>query len=674
MSSKASAVSVKKRRSAEASHPPDRTAELIVLGLLVFLSSVVVVPGILGPSMLPKLTAVLVGTVVLVGVLAGRAVLERRVVLPWGRQFAPAGAYAGALLVATATSSNTDLSILGVFERWTGLVPYLSYLVLFVVVVILGPRATLPVQIGPLAALGAIVVYGMLQTFGVDPMDWEDVADVSQDGRLPVFSAFGNVNFASGWTGAVIPLALYGALRSDDRRIRAALLALLAGAGVLLWQAGSAQGPIAGAAGVAFFIGWWATQIDQTSRFAVVRRWLPRLVAVGGLVSVVAVALFVALRPDGGTRQRLHFWDAALAIFVDHPIVGSGLDTYGDLFSSYRSAEGVALYGFERNDAAHSVPLGMLSNGGLVLGLAYLSFVVTVAVVLVRGLRRLQGDDRVRLAAFGGVWLGYQVQSLVSFDVPPVALLHYISAGAIVVLASPAPVTRVLDLSGYRERARRTRRGRAQGPSGLDVVLVGAITVVVLALAVVGTRPLRADLAVGSAGPLLEQNRGPEALERFERGIELAPHEPRYRELLGRLLLVARQEEAAFAAFAEAARLDPGSVDGALAAAELAEALGRAEDARRWYDVAVSRDPHNPAVLEPAVRHALGTGDPERARELAVRMVELRADVDSLLLLGRSATEVGELDQAARAFEQVLVLAPGNEEAEEGLRRLDEVS
>lgn len=675
MSSKASAASVKKKGGPEVPRAPDRTAEQIVLGLLVFLSSVVVVPGILGPSMLPKLTAAVIGTVVCVGLLAGRAVLERRVELPWGRTLVPVGVYVVALIIATATSSNRDLSVLGVFERWTGLVPYLTYIVLLLVVVVLGRRAILPIGIALLAALGAIVAYGMLQVVGVDPIDWQDVAGTSVDGRPTVFSLFGNVNFVAGWTGAVIPLVLWGALRPGDRRVRLALVALLLGAAVLLWQAGSAQGPIAAAAGSALFLGCWALGLDRERRAgALVRRWLPKLIAAAVAVAVVAVGLFVTLRPDGGIRQRIHFWDAALAIFVDHPIVGSGLDTYGDFFSAYRSAEGATLYGFERNDAPHSVPLGMLSNGGLLLGLAYLAFVVTIAVVLIRGLRRFHGDDRVLLAAFGGVWLGYQVQALVSFDVPPVALLHYLSAASIIVLASPAPVTRVIELAGYRDRARRSRKRRTAGPSSSDLAWLGLVAVVVVAFVVVATRPLRAELAVGSAAPLLEDGRGPEALERFERGIELAPYEPRYRELLARLLLVAREEEAALAAFAEAARLDPGSVDGALAAAEVAAALGRDDEARAWYDAAAARDPYNPGVLNPAARYALSTGDPERARELADRSVELRPGVESLLVLGQSAAALGQPDEASEAFERVLELEPGNEAAQEGLRRLDDVS
>lgn len=669
---KASTSRVKNQgRAQQAPEVADRTAELIILGLLVYLASVVVVPGILGPSMLPKLTIAIIGTGVCVGIWAARGVFERRLELPWGRVLAPVAFYAAALVAVTAMSSNRHVSVLGVFERWTGLVPYLTYLVLFLVVVVLGRRAVVPVSVALLSALGTVVAYAMLQVIGVDPMDWQDVAMISADGRTPVFSLFGNVNFASGWTGAVIPLVLWATLRAGDSRMRAALIALLVGVVVLLWQAGSSQGPIAAAAGTTLFLGTWATQLPREGRAGIVRRWLPKLAAAGGALAVLMVGVFVALSPDGGTRQRLHFWETAFAIFADHPIVGTGLDTYGGLFSSYRSAEAAALYGFERNDAPHSVPLGMLSNGGLLLGLAYLAFVVIVGVVLARGLRRLDGDDRVLLAAFGGVWLAYQVQSLVSFDVPPVALLHYLSASVIVVLASPVPITRVVELPGFRKRARQTRKGRALGPSGRDLVWVGVVVVVVGALVLFASRPLRADLAVGSAAPLLEQNRGPEALERIERGIELAPYEPRYRELYARLLMVAREEESALANFAEAARLDPGSVDLALSAAELAEALGQDEVAERWYTEAVSRDPNNAAVLSRASRFALSAGDPERSRALADQAVQLGPGVESLLLLAQSAADLGRTDEASKAFKRVLALEPGNEDAQSGLQRLE---
>lgn len=643
----------------------DRTLEHLVAAAVVLLASVVAVSGVFDPAMLPKLTVVLLGVIALAALAVGRGVLERVAVVPRGWWLPVVGVYAAALVLATATSSNRVVSVLGVFARWTGLVPYLAYLALVLLVVALGRPVLRPLVAAHVLALAVVVVYALAQVVGIDWVDWQ------VEGATPIFSAFGNVNFASGWTGAVLPLALYGALEARATCLRAALAALVVGAAVVLWQAGSAQGVIAAGAGCALLLGIWAGQRQgDEPRDVALRRWGPRAMIAGCVAAAIAVAAFVALRPDAGVDQRLHFWDAALTIFAEKPVLGSGLDTYGDLFLSRRSVEGAVRYGVERNEAPHSVPLGMLSNGGIVLALAYLAFVGSVGVILVRGLRRLQGDERLTLAAFGAVWLGYQVQSTVSFDVPPVALVHHTSAAAILILGL-AGATRTVELPGMAE-ARRRRRRRSGGTSGAELAVVAVVAVVAFGLSVLATRPMRAELTVGSAADLLEVGRGPDALQRLRTGIDLAPWEPSYKGLLASLLVQADQPQDAYDLFEEAAEQDPGSVQLPLSTAALATDLGRTEEADRWYQEARRRDPNNPTVLVAIGRAALSAGDVEEAGELAGRAVELDPDdVTNLVLLAQVQTAAGDTDAARATYQRALAVQPDNVAAGEGLAGLD---
>lgn len=643
----------------------DRTLEHLVVAAIVLLGSVVAVSGVFDPAMLPKLTVVLLGVIALAALAVVRGALERVAVVASGWWLPVVGVYAAALVVATVTSSNRTVSVLGVFARWTGLVPYLAYLVLLVLVVALGRPVLRPLVVAHVLALAVVVVYALAQVVGIDLVDWQ------VEGATPIFSAFGNVNFASGWTGAVLPFALFGVLEVRETRLRAALAALVVGAIVVLWQAGSAQGVVAAGAGCALLVGIWAAQHPgDEPRDVALRRWGPRVMVAGCLAVAVAVAAYVAFRPDAGVTQRFHFWDAALTIFAEQPVLGSGLDTYGDLFLSERSAEGAVRYGLERNEAPHSVPLGMLSNGGVVLALAYLSFVVSVGVVLVRGLRRLRGDERLALAAFGAVWLGYQVQSTVSFDVPPVALVHHTSAAAILILGL-ADATRSVELPGMAE-ARRRRRRRSGGASGTDVAVVAVVAVVALGLSALATRPMRAELTVGSAADLLDAGRGPEALQRLRTGIDLAPWEPSYKGLLASLLVQAGQPQDAYDLFEEASEQDPGSVQLPLSTAALATELGRTEQAARWYDEARRRDPNSPATLIVIGQAALANGEIERARDLGEQAGELDPDgVSPLVLQGQALAAGGDADGARARFERALRVEPQNPAAVEGLAGLD---
>jgi O-antigen ligase len=114
----------------------------------------------------------------------------------------------------------------------------------------------------------------------------------------------------------------------------------------------------------------------------------------------------------------------------DRPLFGFGLASFEGWFYAYRPVAVAVADGFRRStDAPHSVPLEMLASGGLLLGLAYLALVGVTGWALIRGLRHRAGVERVLLAGLGGAWLAYQVQSLVSIDVPPIAVLHYALAG-----------------------------------------------------------------------------------------------------------------------------------------------------------------------------------------------------------------------------------------------------
>ena len=48
------------------------------------------------------------------------------------------------------------------------------------------------------------------------------------------------------------------------------------------------------------------------------------------------------------------------------------------------------------------------------------------------GLRRTRGEQSLLLAALGGAWIAYHVQSGVSINVPPLLVLHWVVAGMVV--------------------------------------------------------------------------------------------------------------------------------------------------------------------------------------------------------------------------------------------------
>lgn len=84
---------------------------------------------------------------------------------------------------------------------------------------------------------------------------------------------------------------------------------------------------------------------------------------IGGNDSLLRGIGVVQADPDV-TTGRLHFWSIALQIFMQHPVLGAGLEAFGAAFTAHDTWSGQF-----RVEQAHNEYLQMLADGG-VLGLA----------------------------------------------------------------------------------------------------------------------------------------------------------------------------------------------------------------------------------------------------------------------------------------------------------------
>jgi O-antigen ligase len=490
----------------------------LVVGVLVA-SAVVVYPPAVEPFMLPKATLVVAFAAALGACAVVRAVWWRRLALPVSLPVLAVLAFLAAALVATLTSPTPWTSLIGFYGRYSGLVPYLACAVVFFTVLALADAQLVRLLTrAALVAAGLVVGYGLFQAAGLEPVGFLD------NGLPGAFSTFGNVNFSAAWVGAITALVLVTAVSdSSPRGWRLYAAALLPAALLYALLTTTSQALVVSAVA----LGWTglllATGSPRLRRWTTEHKRLFLGASATAVLLVAALAWLLAPRAraalDQALVERPEFWSAALAIWRDHPILGTGLDTYAHHFLAYRPASHALANGTATTDAPHSVPLAMLSNGGLLLATTYLAVVVAVGVVLVRGVWRSEGPTRVALAGWGGVWLGYQAQSLVSFDVPPLAVLHWVSAAIILALAAP-PRWRHVTLPGRPAVAPGARRGRRTGPARVPAstyVLSALAGVVALVMLWFAANPLRADLVAAGAAPLTAQGRYGEAAERFER-------------------------------------------------------------------------------------------------------------------------------------------------------------
>ena len=449
-----------------------------------------------------------------------------------------------------------------------------------------------------------VIAYGAVQVVGLDPLTWR-----ARFGGPLVFSTFGNGNFMSGWLGVITVLAVWGATGAGwSRRWRWLATAVAVGGPVVSWASGSIQGPIAAVAGCAVL---GAVRLTDRGRHRARPRAVRAVVAVAIPLAVIATGLALLGARGNADRSfetRTGKWQAALAIGADRPVTGVGFDLFSDWYHAYRPLSDAATRGVNHTaDAAHSVPLQLLAGGGVPLAIAYLSFVGLVIATTVVATRRAHGERRLRLGALSGAGVAYLIQSFVSMDVPPLAVLGWVLAGFLLATAAPAHAPRF---------DRCTHRRWSQLAALVVTLLAGAA---VLAFAV----PLRADMAARRATALASQQRHVEAERALAVALDLNPWDPAYPLQLARLRHARGDDAQALQAYRVATVRQPRGILQALETPRAAAAVKDHAAALAGYDYALTLDPSSPDLLVEAARYHLKWGSRERAFELLERAVTI---------------------------------------------------
>src|SRR5947209_8403960 len=105
-----------------------------------------------------------------------------------------------------------------------------------------------------------------------------------------------------------------------------------------------------------------------------------------------------SVNADDPTTGRAHFWQGAVGIVRDHPLVGTGLGAFGAVYPRYDTANGTY-----RLEQAHNDYLQTLTDAGAVGGLLGLVF---LAALFLQGVRRMQSHDRFRRGVALGALAG----------------------------------------------------------------------------------------------------------------------------------------------------------------------------------------------------------------------------------------------------------------------------
>ena len=352
-------------------------------------------------------------------------------------------------LVAFAFTTERHQSLFGERFQHQGVLTLLMYVGFFALArtLVRDVRRLRQVLAGVVVGATVVAAYAIVQASGLDPIWGPDVPG----GR--VFSTIGQPNALAAYLVLALPITLVFVLRRSGA-IRWAAIAvaavLLAAIGLTL-----SRGGYIGLAATTPILGWAAVRNHRPSR---------RLVAAGSGLLVVG-ALMVAIVPDGraaivrvwdraassaqttadlSVRSHLDEWRVAARITADHPLLGTGPETFPDEFPRYSrvvlAPERVRYFDQFRVESPHNELLTVASGTGLPALGAYLALLAAVAVTLVRAARRSADPAvRVMLLAMLAALAGHVVtSSFMSAEITG-SWLAWTLMGAAVGLTRPSP-------------------------------------------------------------------------------------------------------------------------------------------------------------------------------------------------------------------------------------------
>ena len=327
-------------------------------------------------------------------------------------------------------------------------------------------------------------IYVLLQAHGMDPFDWGfDAAEaarlVKRHAQYPP-GTMGNSNFAGGYLGIAAPAVVYAFVAARGPVARLAIASVGALLGVGLWSTHSRGGLLAAAAGLGIML------------MLVARSRRVRALLVVGALAAVAVLGFAVVRnasPSGGSGgaeatvlrsdtlvSRTDYWRAAIDMWLEHPVLGTGPETFLSQYPPIRPPSDGANFGLVLPDKPHNIYLEWAVSAGVLGAGTYLAL---IAIVLFQGVRRaarLEGRPRALVVALVAMLVAYLVQGFFSIDQPPLNSDGLAGAGRDRRAGGPVPRAGAAEVGGGGGGPRGRRPRDPPGASGgaVSISLAGA--------------------------------------------------------------------------------------------------------------------------------------------------------------------------------------------------------
>lgn len=310
------------------------------------------------------------------------------------------------LLVSILISSSSPLEqqLFGRGGRGLGLFTILTICLILAIVSLFGESNSQAITKGLILSSFLSSSYALLQSYGIDFYEWETRTN-------GVVGTLGNPNFQASFAAmAALPTVVYFWKKKDLKNIIGLIIILIFYLNVLL-RNNSTQGYLGLIISLTFFtltyiwfknvmLFWVIFTFSSFAGFLTI-------------IGMIGKGPFSNFLYKISIQSRGDFWRSALETAQNNPLVGVGIDSFGDYFLQYRDEIAVSHPWAEYTDNAHNYYLEFAATGGFLFAMVFI-FLQIFILYCVFSFLKSQKSFNPQFTVMASAWFVYLAQSVIS--------------------------------------------------------------------------------------------------------------------------------------------------------------------------------------------------------------------------------------------------------------------
>jgi O-antigen ligase len=322
-------------------------------------------------------------------------------------------------------SPNKTEIFYGVSGRQTGLLTYISFLIIFLASVLVASNNLNLKVLNVLVCCGGIsAIYGLIQYLGLEGISWINSYNV-------VIGFLGNPNFQSSFMG-ISATAAFVLINWNNKFKSGLYISFIVMAIYIIYLTQSRQGYLVLLTGFSIVGYFFLRNSKKLSRFINLYFLVTIIGAIAIIFDMLQKSPWAPFIYKPSITYRGDFWRAGWNMTLDNPLFGVGFDGYRDNYRLYKDLN-AALRPIPDAvvDSAHNVFLDISTAGGFPLLFIYITFIFYTFRSIIKIMKRSKVND-LALTGLVSCWIAYLAQSLISMNNIGIAIWGWAFSGLII--------------------------------------------------------------------------------------------------------------------------------------------------------------------------------------------------------------------------------------------------